>query len=39
VEGKRLGIELDDMTASVAEHWMRLGGEGEASGRGGRGKR
>jgi DNA-binding transcriptional regulator YhcF (GntR family) len=39
VEAKKLGIELDDMTASVAEHWKRLGGEGEASGRGGRGKR
>ena len=33
VEAKKLGIELDDMTASVAEHWRRL-----APGRGGRGK-
>ncbi len=24
VEAKKLGIELDDMTASVAEHWKRL---------------
>ena len=39
VEAKKLGIELDDMTASVAEHWKRLGGEGETSGWGGRGKR
>ena len=39
VEAKKLGIELDDMTASLADHWRRLGGEGETSGRGGRGKR
>jgi GntR family transcriptional regulator len=39
VEAKKLGIELDDMTASVAEHWKRLGGKGETSGRGGRSKR
>ncbi len=39
VEAKKLGIELDDMTASVEEHWKRLGGEGETSGRGGRGRR
>ncbi len=25
VEGKKLGIQLDDMTASVAAHWKRLG--------------
>jgi len=39
VEAIKLGIELDDMTASVAEHWKRLGGESQAPGRGGRGKR
>jgi GntR family transcriptional regulator len=39
VEAKKLGIELDDVTASVAEHWKRLGGEGGGSGREGRGKR
>jgi GntR family transcriptional regulator len=39
VEAKKLGIELDDMTASVAEHWKRLSGKGETSGRGGPGKR
>jgi GntR family transcriptional regulator len=39
VEAKKLGIELEDMTASVAEHWKRLGGKGETPGRGGRGKR
>ena len=25
VEAKKLGIQLDDMTASVAAHWKRLG--------------
>jgi len=40
VEAKKLGIELDDMTASVAEHWKRLGpSDVPASGRGGRDKR
>ena len=39
VEAKKLGIELDDMTASVVEHWKRLGGKGETSGRGGPSKR
>ena len=33
VEAKKLGIGLDDVTASVAEHWRCL-----APGRGGRGK-
>lgn len=39
VEAKKLGIHLDDITASVAAHWKRLGGEGETPGRGGRTKR
>ena len=39
VEAKKLGIELDDMTTSVAAHWKRLGGKGETSGRGGHGRR
>jgi DNA-binding transcriptional regulator YhcF (GntR family) len=41
VEAKKLGIQLEDMTASLAAHWKRLGGEGpaETSSRGGRGKR
>jgi GntR family transcriptional regulator len=40
VEAKKLGVGLDDVTASVAEHWKRLGPrEGSASGWGGRGKR
>jgi len=39
VEAKKLGLELDDMTASVVEHWKRLGGKGETSGRGGPSKR
>ncbi|HXX23953.1 MAG TPA: GntR family transcriptional regulator [Terriglobia bacterium] len=40
VEAKKLGIELEDITASVAEHWRRLGpGDARASGREGRGKR
>ena len=39
VEAKKLGIELNDMTASVAEHWKRLSpSDGPASDRGGRGK-
>lgn len=45
VEGKKLGISLEDMVTSIAAHWKRLGGDiassGEASsesGRGGRGK-
>jgi GntR family transcriptional regulator len=40
VEARKLGIELDDMTASVAEHWKRLGPRHvPASGRGGHDKR
>ena len=42
VEGKKLGIALEDMVDSISAHWKRLGGSdlpaGEA-GRGGRGKR
>jgi len=26
VEAKRLGLELDDVTAALAAHWKRLGG-------------
>jgi GntR family transcriptional regulator len=46
VEGKKLGISLEDMQTSIAAHWKRLGGDGTSSdksagepGRGGRGKR
>ncbi len=39
VEAKKLGIELDDMTASLAEHWKRLSGKGQTSTPGGRAKR
>jgi len=39
VEAKKLGIELDDVTASVTEHWKRLGRKGEAPGAGRRVKR
>jgi len=39
VEAKKLGIELDDMTASLAEHCKRLGGKGQTSAPGGRAKR
>ena len=40
VEAKKLGVGLDDITDSVAEHWKRLGpSEGSASGWGGRRKR
>jgi GntR family transcriptional regulator len=41
VEAKKLGIALEDITASIATHWKRLGGDNAAaeSGRGGRGKR
>ena len=39
VEAKRLGIELDDMAASLAEHWKRLDGKGRTSASGGRAKR
>jgi GntR family transcriptional regulator len=40
VEAKKLGIGLDDVTASLATHWKRLGGEAggpkSQPGRGGR---
>src|SRR5271170_7838431 len=45
VEGKKLGISLEDMVASIGAHWKRLGGDGKSPGespeasRGGRGKR
>jgi len=40
VEAKKLGIGLDDVTASITAHWKRLGSELKTdSDRGGRGKR
>ena len=36
VEAKKLGISVDDMLKSVADHWKQLGGNAE---RGGRGKK
>lgn len=39
VEAKKLGIELDDMKASIAEHWRQLAPETEPSGRRGRSQR
>ena len=39
VEAKKLGIELDDITASLEEHWKRLGSKRESSGERGRSKR
>jgi GntR family transcriptional regulator len=27
VEAKKLGVELDDVTAALAAHWRKLGGE------------
>lgn len=36
VEAKKLGIEIEDVLASVSAHWKRLSAEAE---RGGRGKR
>jgi GntR family transcriptional regulator len=38
VEAKKLGIELEDVLASVSAHWKRLSASAEAE-RGGRGKR
>lgn len=38
VEAKKLGIGLEDVSASIAAHWKRLGGQ-SGSDRGGRGKR
>lgn len=34
VNAKKLGVEIEDVTAAIAAHWKRLGGEG-----GGRTKR
>jgi len=39
VEAKRLGIELDVVSAAMRSHWVRLGGDSMESGRGGRRKR
>jgi len=41
VEAKKLGIALEDMLASVSEHWKRLSSTDATadSGRGGKGKR
>jgi GntR family transcriptional regulator len=42
VEAKKLGIPLEDVVASLSEHWKKLGGEenrGPEAERGGRGKR
>ncbi len=42
VEAKKLGIPLEDVAASISEHWRKLGGRetgGPEAQRGGRGKR
>jgi GntR family transcriptional regulator len=42
VEAKKLGIPLEDVVASISEHWRKLGGRetaGPEAERGGRGKR
>ena len=42
VEAKKLGIPLNDVVASLTEHWEKLGGggtRGQEAERGGRGKR
>jgi GntR family transcriptional regulator len=42
VEAKKLGIPLEDVVASISEHWRKLGGQragGSEVERGGRGKR
>ena len=42
VEAKKLGIPLEDVLASISEHWRKLGGRetaGPEAERGGRGKR
>lgn len=40
VEAKKLGIPLDEVVASLSEHWKKLGGDaGPEAERGGRGKR
>ena len=36
VEAKRLGISLDDVQDSLAQHWKKLGGDSDRGGRGGR---
>lgn len=33
VEARKLGLELDDLTEALAEHWSRLEGTEKASGR------
>ncbi len=41
VEGKKLGISLEDIVASISTHWKRLGGvegPGANASRGGRGR-
>jgi GntR family transcriptional regulator len=39
VEAKKLGIPLEEVVASISEHWKRLGGGVGPAERGGRGKR
>jgi GntR family transcriptional regulator len=40
VEAKKLGITLEEVVASISEHWEKLGsGAGPQAERGGRGKR
>jgi GntR family transcriptional regulator len=42
VEAKKLGIPLEDVVASLSQHWKKLGGEeprGPEAERGGRGRR
>jgi len=42
VEAKKLGIPLEEVVASLSEHWKKLGGwetRGPEAERGGRGKR
>jgi len=36
VEAKRLGISLDDVQDSLAQHWKKLGGDSDRGGRSGR---
>ena len=36
VEAKRLGISVDDVQNSLAQHWKKLGGDSDRGGRSGR---